>query len=296
MKPAPGSLGAWQLAIRPATLPAGAAPVVVGAALAAQAGGFRAGPALAALFGALFIQIGTNFANDVFDFEKGADTSARLGPVRTAQSGLLTPGALKTGMIAAFGLATLTGVYLTLVAGPVIVAIGVASILSGIAYTGGPWPLGYHGLGDLFVMVFFGFVAVCGTCLVQMGSVPTLAWAASAAVGGLSTAILVVNNIRDRETDVVAGKRTLVVRLGRRAGTAEYALMLALAFVAPVIMMVQGALSPVVLLPLLTLPVGLGLLKRVAATEGAALNPVLGQTARLLLLYSALMAVGLVLA
>lgn len=296
MSVTPGSAAAWRLAVRPATLPAGAAPVVVGAALAEQAGGFRAGPALAALLGALLIQVGTNFANDVFDFEKGADTSARLGPVRTAQSGLLTPGALKRGMIVAFGLATLCGVYLTMVGGPVIVAIGVASILSGIAYTGGPWPLGYHGLGDLFVMVFFGFVAVCGTCYVQLGVVPPLAWAASAAVGALSTAILVVNNVRDRQTDVVAGKRTLVVRLGRAAGTAEYALMLVLAYAAPVIMMAQGGLSPVVLLPLLTAPLGLGLLKKVAGTEGPALNPVLGQTARLLLLYSALMAVGLVLA
>jgi len=282
--------------MRPATLPASAAPVVVGTALAWQAGGFAAIPAAVALLGALLTQIGTNFANDLFDFEKGADTQARLGPVRAAAAGLLTSRQLRGGMIVAFGLAFLTAVYLTVVAGWPLLVIGVLGILSGLAYTGGPWPLGYHGLGDLFVMIFFGFVAVCGTCFVQMHSVPPLAWAASAAVGALSTAILVVNNVRDRETDVGAGKRTLVVRFGRLAGTVEYALLLLVAFAALPWMWVQGQLRPVVMLPLATLPMAVGLLRRLAREEGAALNEVLRSTALLLLIYSVWLAVGLVLA
>lgn len=294
--PAPGSLGAWRLATRFATLPAGAAPVVVGTAVAGHAGKLAPGPALAALAGALLIQIGTNYANDVFDFEKGADTAARVGPVRAAQRGLLSPRALKLGMVAAFGLATLCGVYLTWVAGPVILVIGIASILAGVLYTGGPWPLGYHGLGDVFVMIFFGFVAVCGTVYVQALEILPLAWPASVGVGALSTAILAVNNIRDRQTDIVANKRTVVVRFGRRAGTLEYLSMLVLAYGSALAMFQMEGGAWTLLIPLLSLPLGVRLAARVAREEGAALNPLLGATARLLLIYSVLMALGLALA
>lgn len=294
--PAPGSAAAWRMATRLQTLPAGAAPVLVGAAIAQQAGQLRLGPVAAALLGALFIQIGTNYANDVFDFEKGADTAERMGPTRAAQAGLLSPRALKVAMVVAFALAALCGVYLTQVAGPIILVIGVASILAGVLYTGGPWPLGYHGLGDLFVMVFFGFVAVCGTVYAQALTVLPLSWAASAGVGALSTAILVVNNIRDRSTDIKAGKRTLVVRLGRRAGTIEYVAMLVLAYGAAAVMAVQAGLQWPLLLPLLTLPRAVRLATLVARQEGPALNPLLGATARLLLTYSLLMALGLALA
>lgn len=293
---APGSARAWLLAARPATLSAAVVPVAVGTACAIAAGGFAAGPALAALLGAVFIQIGTNFANDVFDFEQGADTAERLGPTRATQAGLLTPAQMRAGMVAAFGLATAAGVYLALVAGWPVLAIGVASVLSGIAYTGGPYPLGYHGLGDVFVMIFFGFVAVCGTAFVQLGQVPALAWWASVPVGALATAILVVNNVRDRDTDVRAGKRTLAVRLGRGAGVAEYVLLMAAAYGTPVALVLMKLAGPAALLPVLTLPLAAGQIRVMAGTaEGAALNLCLKRTAQLLLLFGLLFAVGLVL-
>ncbi|HVO30910.1 MAG TPA: 1,4-dihydroxy-2-naphthoate polyprenyltransferase [bacterium] len=290
----PGSARAWLLAARVKTLPAAAAPVLVGSAVAHASGGFRAAPAFAALAGALLIQIGTNFANDVFDFEKGADTEARVGPVRAAQAGLLTPAAMRAGMVAAFLLATACGVYLTAVAGWPIVVIGLLSIASGIAYTGGPWPLGYHGLGDLFVMVFFGFVAVCGTVFVQSHAVPAMAVASALSVGALSTAILVVNNVRDEETDRVAGKRTLAVRLGRRAGVAEYVTLFLLAAAGAGAVAVLRA-SPWPLLSLATAPEAVRLVRALVRDRGAALNASLAGTARLLAVFSLLLTLGIVL-
>jgi 1,4-dihydroxy-2-naphthoate octaprenyltransferase len=290
---APGSLRAWILAARPQTLSAAFVPVAVGTAVAHVAGGVVWLPALAALLGAFLLQIGTNFANDVFDHEKGADTETRLGPTRAAASGLLTPRALYVGMIVSFGLALAVGVYLIAVAGWPILAIGIASILSGIAYTGGPYPLGYHGLGDVFVMLFFGFVAVCGTAYVQLDAVPRDAWIASVPVGALATAILVVNNVRDRVTDVHAGKRTLAVRFGRRAGEAEYLLLLVASYAAPVALAVLHR-SPWPLLPLLSLPIGAKLFRDLRRLEGAPLNATLAGTAKLLLLHGVLLAGGLV--
>ncbi len=183
----PGSFRAWVLASRPATLTAAVVPVMVGTAVSHALGDFNKGPAVAALLGSILIQIATNFANDVFDHEKGADTEERLGPTRAVQAGLLTPRAVRTGMLVTIALAVATGIYLTWSAGWPIVAIGVASILSGLAYTGGPYPLGYHGLGDVFVMAFFGFVAVCGTVFVETGAVPPLAILASIPVGAIAT-------------------------------------------------------------------------------------------------------------
>ena len=290
--PPPGSLGAWVLATRPPTLAAAFVPVAVGTAVAALEGGVRWLPALAALAGALLLQIGANFANDVFDFEKGTDDENRLGPTRAAQAGLLTGAQLKQGMVVAFVLATLAGVYLTWVAGWAIVAIGVASILSAIAYTGGPYPLGYHGLGDVFVMVFFGFVAVGGTAFVQLLTVPPSAILAALPVGSLATAILVVNNVRDRHGDAQTGKRTLAVRWGKRGGLVEYLLCLVLAYGAPVALAVVER-APTIAAPLLTLPLGAGLWRRLAAEEGKTLNPVLAETARLLVLHGALLTAGL---
>jgi 1,4-dihydroxy-2-naphthoate polyprenyltransferase len=289
----PGSVKAWVLACRPATLTAAVSPVAVGTACAYAVSALRPAPALAALLGAIFLQIGSNLANDVFDFEKGADTAERLGPVRAAQAGLLTPRALRTGMIVAFALAFATGIYLTTVAGPAIVAIGIASIASAILYTGGPYPLGYHGLGDVFVMAFFGFVAVTGTAFVQAGYVPGLAWAAAIPVGAIATAVLVVNNVRDRETDVKAGKRTLPVRFGRRAGIAEYAVLVAAAYLVPGALAAAGLLSAWVLLPLLSMPLGVRLVRRVATDSGRALNASLVGTARLLLVHAVLFAIGI---
>jgi 1,4-dihydroxy-2-naphthoate octaprenyltransferase len=293
----PGSARAWLLACRPATLTAAVVPVLVGSAIAFASGGFRAGPALAALLGAVLIQVATNFANDVYDHEKGADTEARLGPVRAAQAGLLTPRALRNGLAVVIAFSVLPGIYLTYVAGWPIVAIGIASILSGLAYTGGPWPLGYHGLGDVFVMAFFGFVAVCGTAFVQLGAVPPLAWIGAVPVGALATAVLVVNNVRDRETDVVAGKRTLAVRFGRTAGIVEYVVLLLLAYATPFAAARELARPAWVFLPLLSVPVGVKLALTLArSTDGPTLNRCLASTAKLLLLFGALFSVGLVLA
>lgn len=289
----PGSARAWLLASRPATLTAAVVPVLVGTAVAHAQGEFKKGPALSALLGAMLIQIGTNFANDVFDAEKGADTAERLGPTRAVQAGLLSPKAVRAGMILTFGLATLFGVYLAWSAGWPVVAIGVASILAGIAYTGGPYPLGYHGLGDVFVMAFFGFVAVCGTVFVETAKVPELAIWASVPVGSIATAILVVNNLRDRHTDVKAGKRTLAVRFGRGGALAEYALLLVAAYAVPVVLAVRLQ-KPWLLLPLASLPVAALLFRRVLRGEGRELNPCLANTAKLLLLFGALFSAGLV--
>ncbi len=280
------------MASRPPTLAAAVVPVAVGAACAAALGGLRWGPTLAALLGAVWIQIGANFANDVFDYEKGADAGERLGPTRAAQAGLLTPARMRRGMGVAFAAAGLCGLYLTTVAGWPIVAIGVASIVCAIAYTGGPYPLGYHGLGDVFVLLFFGFVAVCGTAYVNLGAVPALAWWAAVPVGCLSTNILVVNNVRDRRGDRAAGKGTLVARFGRRAGEAEYALLLAVSYLVP-LGLFRGAGRPWILLPLATLPFAGVLLRQLLEREGRPLNATLVGTARLLVLFGGLFAAGI---
>jgi 1,4-dihydroxy-2-naphthoate polyprenyltransferase len=289
---APRALGTWVAAARLRTLPAAVVPVVVGTACAEASGGVAIGPALAALGGALAIQIGTNFANDVFDAERGADGPERIGPLRAVSAGLITAAAMKRAMIAAFSVATLLGVYLVNAAGWPVVAIGVVSIISGIAYTGGPWPLGYHGLGDVFVMAFFGFVAVCGTAFVQLGRVPPLAFAAAIPVGALATAILVVNNIRDRDTDERAGKRTLAVRFGRRGGLVEYAALVALAYAIPLGLAAAGRLY--VALPVLSVPIAVARISDlIAAADGPAYNRCLAATAKLLLLHGGLFAAGI---
>jgi len=279
------------MACRPATLTVGVAPVLVGTACAAALGGFRAGPAAAALAGAVLLQIGSNLANDVFDHEKGADGADRLGPPRAVATGVLTARQVRAGMVVVFALAFLCGIYLTSVAGLPIVIIGLASIASAILYTGGPWPLGYHGLGDLFVMLFFGFVAVCGTAFVQLGRVPLLAVVAAIPVGALATAVLVVNNLRDRETDARAGKRTLAVRLGRGGALAEYALLLGSAYAVPLALAATG--RPIVLFCLATSPLAIRLIAQLKKTTGRSFNPLLGQTARLTVLHSALLAATL---
>jgi 1,4-dihydroxy-2-naphthoate octaprenyltransferase len=290
----PGSPGAWLLALRPRTLPVSLAPVLVGTAVAHQQGGLRAGPALAAALGALLLQIGSNFANDVFDFEKGADTAARIGPPRATQLGLLSPAAMKRGMLVVFGLALLVGVYLTFVAGPVVVAIGLVSIAAAVAYTGGPWPLGYHGLGDVAVFVFFGLVAVTGTAFVQLGHVPPLAVVAAVPVGALATAILVVNNLRDVETDRVAGKRTLAVRLGPSGARGEWTLLVGSAYLMAALPWLAFGTSAWVLLAWLTLPLALKLGRTIRReTAGPPLNAALADTAKLSLFYSVAFAAGL---
>jgi 1,4-dihydroxy-2-naphthoate octaprenyltransferase len=283
----------WLLAIRPRTLPASAAPVAVGIACAVASGrALHAGAAVAALVGALLLQIAANLANDVFDAEKGADTVERLGPVRVVAAGLLPASAVRAATVGVLAAAFAVGVYLVSIGGWPIVAVGLASIAAALAYTGGPWPLGYHGLGDVCVMAFFGFAAVCGTAYVVAGDVPPSAWIAALAPGALATNLLVINNLRDRETDARAGKRTLAVRGGRTFAVGEHAAMLALAYAAPVIVVLAGA-SRWALLPIVTAPIAVALHRAVARSDGRALNPLLGRTAGLLVLHSALFAVGL---
>lgn len=290
----PGSVAAWILAMRPRTLPVSLAPVLVGTAVAHRAGGVDVGPAIAAAGGALLLQIGSNLANDVFDYEKGADTADRIGPPRATQLGLLSPPAMKRAMFVVFGLAIAIGLYLTAVAGPAIPVIGLVSIVAAIAYTGGPWPLGYHGLGDVAVFFFFGLVAVAGTAFVQLGDVPPLALYAALPVGALATAILVVNNLRDVDTDLRAGKRTLAVRLGRRGARLEWTALVAAAY------LLAAATAPVygttwlAALPWLTLPIAVSLARVVwGDPSGPALNAALAGTAKLCFLFALLFAAGL---
>lgn len=291
--PPPGSPAAWILAARLHTLPAAVAPVLVGTGIAVDRGAFAPVPALAALLGALLIQVGTNFANDYFDFRKGADTDDRVGPTRAVQAGLLTPREMLAGTVAAFGAATLCGAYLTVVAGWPVVAIGLASIASGVLYTGGPAPLGYVGLGDLFVFVFFGLVGVGGTYYVQALDLAPLAVLAGVAMGSLITAILVVNNLRDIDTDAASGKRTLAVRLGETGTRAEFVGLLALAFAVPLVGVAFCGWPRGSLLALATAPLALAPLRAVMAPRAPArLNPALGATARLSVLYGFLLALG----
>ncbi len=285
----------WMLAIRPKTLPAVIGPVLAGWGIAWHDGVFRLGPALAALVGGLLLQIGANLANDVADFHRGADTSERLGPVRVTQAGLLSPEEVTRGMWVAFGLATLTGVYLIIEAGWPVVLIGLTAILAAIGYTGGPMPYGYYGLGDLFVFIYFGLAAVVGTYFVQARTVNSAAWWAAVPLGLLAVAILVVNNLRDIPTDRKAGKRTLAVLLGARGARLEYDLCLTGAYGTVTLAVLLGVFPPGALLVWLSLPWAWRVRGIVYTQEGRALNPALGKTGQLVLLFGALLALGVAL-
>ena len=286
----------WILASRPRTLTAAMTPVVVGTALAVRAHAFNAPLALAALISAILIQIGANFANDFYDFRKGADTPDRLGPTRVTSAGLLAPRTVEVGMWLTFGLAAMFGIYLIYAGGWPILAIGVASILAGIAYTGGPVPLGYIGLGDPLVFVFFGLVAVGGTYYVQAHALTPQVIFAASTIGVLATNILVVNNMRDADTDRAANKRTLAVLLGRNAARVEYAVLMLVAYGTPFVLWFAFKMSPGVLLTLLTLPLAVRLVRAVfTATDGPALNQALARTAQLRAVYGALLSVGIIL-
>jgi 1,4-dihydroxy-2-naphthoate octaprenyltransferase len=271
-----------------------AAPVAVGTALAIADGEGRALPAAAALLGALLLQIGANFANDVFDFERGADTEDRTGPPRAAQLGLLTPRQMKIGTAVVFGCAVLVGLYLVIVGGWPIVVIGILSIAAGLAYTGGPFAFGYHGLGDIAVFGFFGLVAVCGTYYVQALELAPIAFAGALPIGGFATAVLVVNNLRDIDTDRSAGKRTLAVRFGRRAARFEYAGLLVLGYAMLPVLGLAGASRAAMLFPLVTLPFAGWLIRTVwSASDGPTLNAVLARTALLEVIFAVLLSAGL---
>ncbi|AQS58129.1 1,4-dihydroxy-2-naphthoate polyprenyltransferase [Desulforamulus ferrireducens] len=282
----------WLLAIRPKTLPAAMGPVVVGTSLAIGDHTFNLLPALAALLVSLLLQIGSNLANDVFDFKKGKDTEERTGPLRVTQAGLLTPRQVMVGMGVVFVLAFVLGLYLTWVGGWVILALGIAAIISAIAYTGGPYPLGYHGLGDIFVFLFFGPVAVCGTYYVQAGSLSSAAWWGSLPMGFLITAVLVVNNYRDLPQDKKTGKRTIAVRLGPAATRWEYYLLVAASFAVPLLMWLLGIASPWIFCAWLSLPLVLPLIRDMQTKEGRPLNATLAGTARLSLVFGVLFSIG----
>lgn len=280
----------WILAARPKTLTAAAAPVAVGTGCAVAAGGFAALPAVAALAGAALIQIGTNLVNDAADFARGADGPDRLGPPRAAASGLLPVAAIWRAAALCFALALVIGVYLAWRGGWPIVAIGLVSIAAGAAYTAGPLPLAYLGVADLAVLIFFGPVAVGGTTLVQTGSLPTSALWASVPIGALATAMLAINNLRDRDGDRAAGKKTVAVRFGRRVAIGECLLLYAAAFATPPIAAVAAG-SPWLVLPLASAPLALAPLLRVA--NARRLNAALAETARLLMVFALLWAVGI---
>lgn len=283
----------WIAAARPRTLPAAVAPVVVGTACAHAAGQVAWGPAAAALVGSLLLQIAANFSNDLFDAQSGADGADRIGPVRAVSAGLISAKAMKVATALTVLAALAVGSYLVALRGWPIVAVGIASILAALAYTGGPYPLGYHGLGDVFVMAFFGFVAVGGTAYVQLGGVPSLSLVAGFGVGALATAILVVNNKRDIASDTRAGKRTLAVRWGRRGAIAEYVALMVAAY-ATALGLAVWLRSPWPALPVLSAPLAVARSRRlVAAADGPAHNQLLAQTAQLMLLYSLLLAAGI---
>ena len=282
----------WIEATRPKTLPAAVAPVLVGTALAAHGGSADYAAAGLCLLFALLIQIGTNFANDYYDFIQGADSASRVGPRRAVAAGLVRPAVMKRAMVAVFALAFVVGLGLVAWGGPGLIVIGVASIACGVAYTGGPFPLGYNGLGDLFVFVFFGLVAVGATFFVQTGEVTVNAILAAIPVGLLAANILVVNNYRDVETDRAAGKRTLVVRFGRGAARAQFDASLVVALVMPFVFWARG-FSPWVLAPLLLAPVAWRQARRLKASETPAeLIVLLGDTGKLVAGYAVLLSCG----
>ncbi len=286
----------WVMAARLRTLPAAAAPVLVGTSLAGFEDVFHPLRFLAALIGALFIQIGTNLSNDYSDARRGADTEDRLGPVRVTAGGLVPPKQVLIATYLTFGLAVLAGVYLIIVAGWQLLLVGAASILAGVLYTGGPRPYGYEGLGELFVFLFFGVVAVAGSYFVQVTHLQWEAFALSIPVGLLASAILVVNNVRDIDTDRRSGKRTLAVRLGRERTRVLYASMLAVAYLAAPVTWLFGPLSAWLLLAWLSAPLAIALVMIVGArTDGPSLNGVLARTGMLQLVFCALLSAGLLL-
>ena len=283
----------WALAIRLRTLPAAAAGVITGSALAWWDGYFRLDAALACLLTAILLQIGSNLANDVFDFERGTDTAERAGPVRVTQAGLLTPSQVKWGMVVVFGLAALCGLYLAWLGGWPIILLGIAAILSAIAYTGGPFPLGYYGLGDLFVFIFFGLASVAGTYYVQAGFVSTAAWWMAIPPGLIITAILVVNNLRDLENDRKGGKHTLAVILGERGSKVEYLICITAAYIVIPIVAGMGIIPWLSLITWASLLVAIRTTRIVLTQRGRPLNAALAGTGQVALLFSILFWIGL---
>ncbi len=291
--PTPGSLGAWWLALRPKTLIIAVVVVGVGTAVASHLDSVRWPQAGAALAGALLLQVASNFANDLFDFRKGADTDERIGPTRAVAAGLLSQRAITAGLVVVLLAAVAVGGWLAWTTSWVILGIGVAGIVSAVAYTGGPYPLGYHGLGDVFVFVFFGLAAVAGTCFVQTGTWEPLALILGVPMGCFAAAVLTVNNIRDLPTDTEAGKRTIPVRLGRTGALRYFAALLSVPYFVVVWLILEEQLPASSAVALVTFPLAWRVYVVVRThTDGPTLNAALGKTAGLLALFGALLSVG----
>jgi 1,4-dihydroxy-2-naphthoate octaprenyltransferase len=294
--PPPSGVRIWLMAARVRTLPASIAPVLVGTALAGWAGTFHPLRFVAALIGAMFIQVGTNLSNDYSDARRGADTEDRLGPVRVTAGGLVPPSRVLVATYLSFGVAVLAGAYLIVVAGWELLVVGAASILAGVLYTGGPRPYGYEGLGEVFVFLFFGIVAVAGSYFVQVKHLDWEAFALAVPVGLVAAGILVVNNFRDLDTDRRAGKRTLAVRLGRQRTRVMFAGIIYLAYLLTPVTWVFGPLRAWLFLPWLTLPLAATVVRTVRnRTDGPSLNEALAQTGMLQLTFCMLLAAGLLL-
>ncbi len=286
----------WLMAARPRTLPAAVAPVLVGSALAATVASLNWFAFAAAALGSIFIQVGTNLSNDYSDARRGADTEDRLGPVRVTAGGLVPPSQVLVATYASFAMAVLCGVYLIIIAGPVLLLIGGASILAGVLYTGGPRPYGYEGFGELFVFTFFGLVAVTGSYYVQLQQLSWDAFVLAVPVGLLAAAILVVNNVRDLETDRRAGKKTLAVRLGRARARRLFAAMLILAYPTALVPWLEGSFNAWLALVLLTTPLAVALIRTVSAhSDGPTLNAALARAGMLELSFCVALTAGLLL-
>jgi len=294
--PSPSGVRIWLMAARIRTLPASVAPVLVGTALAGYLHIFHPLRLFGTLVGAIFIQVGTNLSNDYSDARRGADAEDRLGPVRVTAGGLVPPGRVLVATYCSFGVAVLAGIYLIAVAGWQLLLVGAASILAGVLYTGGPRPYGYEGLGEVFVFLFFGIVAVAGSFFVQVGHLRWEAFALAVPVGLLAAAILIVNNFRDIDSDRRAGKRTLAVRLGRARTRSLFAVVVYLAYLLAPVTWLFGPLSSWLLLPWLTLPLAAGVVRTIRnRTDGPSLNRALADTGLLQLAFCMLLAVGLLL-
>jgi 1,4-dihydroxy-2-naphthoate octaprenyltransferase len=285
----------WFLASRPKTLPAAVMPVFVGTAIEIHDGVFFAPAAIVALICSVLIQIGTNFINDLYDYLKGSDKKERVGPVRVLASGLISVNEMKIGIAIVFGSAFLLGLYLVYISDWVIFIIGILSLIAGYAYTAGPYPLAYNGLGDIFVFIFFGFVGTIGTYYIQTLEITPFVFWSSIPVGALITNILVVNNYRDIDEDKVAGKRTLAVMYGGRFARMQYLIFMIISYAILLVVYFTFKQSVLVFLPLLTLPVAIKLIKMIFKTTGKELNETLALTAKLSALYGLLFAVGILL-
>jgi 1,4-dihydroxy-2-naphthoate octaprenyltransferase len=285
----------WLLASRPKTLLASVVPVMVGTALGINVGRFSVLISIVALICSLLIQIGTNFTNDLYDYNKGADTAARKGPVRVLSAGLISVKEIKTGIIITFLSAFILGLYLVYVGGIIILIIGVLSIAAGVAYTAGPYPLAYRGLGDIFVFMFFGLIGTMGTFYLHTNEISLPAFLSAIPVGSLITNILVVNNYRDIEEDRIAGKNTLAVKLGKTFTQYQFVFLIATSFLTPLALFLFFNFTIWIFLPYLTLPVAYNITKMLFTLDGIHLNKTLEMTARLSALYGILFSAGLVL-